>query len=145
MDDDLVLIVRMFCFILGVYFFMIGVGDQCCDDVRCGVGFGGVGVIGQDNGNVGIEYDVGGQCVGQIFELFGDYVVGFEIGDDEDFGMVGDGGFDVFGFGGNDGNGVVESQWVVEDVVGDLVVISYFVECCGIEGGLDFWIDGFNC
>src|SRR5574343_1098057 len=119
MEDDPALIVRMACFMSGGSSLAVGVGNQCGDDARCGSGFGGVGAAGQDDGHLGAEHDAGGQGVGQVFQLLGDHVARFEIGNDEDFSVAGDGGLDALGLGGDDGDCIVEGQRAVEDAALD--------------------------
>ena len=143
-EDDPALIVRMPCFILGSSILAVGVSDHGGDHAGGGTGFGGVGTTGQDDGHFGPEYDASSQGVGQIFELFGDHVTGFQVGNHQDFGVAGNGRLDAFGFCGDDGDGVVERQGAIEDATLDLPTVSHFAERSGVECGLDFRVDGFD-
>jgi hypothetical protein len=68
-----------------------GVRDQRGDDAGGDACFGGVGAAGEDDRHARAEDDAGAERVGQVFELLGEHVAGFEVGHDEDVGASGDG------------------------------------------------------
>jgi hypothetical protein len=109
----------------GLSFGSVGVGDEGGDYAGRDAGLCRVGAAGQDDRHAGAKDNAGGQRVGEIFELLGDHVAGFEIGNDEDFGMAGDCRLDALGLGGDDRHRIVEGERAVEDAALDLAAIGH--------------------
>ena len=80
----------------------------------------------------------------QVFKLFGQHVAAFEVWDDENIGLTGDGRDQSLDFGGLGADGGVEGQWTVENAAGDLAAVCHFAESRSVEGGFDLRVYGFD-
>ena len=70
---------------------MRGVVEQHGDGATGEARFGRVGAAGEDGGNARAEDDAGELRAAEVLKLLGEHVAAFEIGNDEDVGLAGDG------------------------------------------------------
>ena len=107
-------------------------------------GFCRVGAAGEDDGNACAKDNAGKLRAAKVFKLLGEHVSAFEVGNNKDVSLAGDGRNEILDSGCLDADGSIEGKRAIEDAAGDLTAVGHLAQCGRVERGLDLRIDRFD-